>query len=186
MDTDLTAFGYVGDLSDLIIDLFTGCMFTEQDQRREALLRRGIEWNEYWEGDRLKLPEGAGNIFCPYVDRYLTAEYTRYIEAWLETDAPAKEGDFCRAKGAIDAYFSEGHFSRDIEYYASEGFMPLTGRQKFIFQVALAWLSQRSQQKNPELLGASGNQVRILADTLNKERASAAHSPSRSSWGLGR
>lgn len=186
MSTDLTAFGYIGDFSDLIIDIFTGCMFTEQDQRRETLLRRGIEWNEYWEGDRLKLPERTGNIFCPYVDRYLTAEYTRYIEAWLETDAPAKNGNFYRAKRAIDEYFAKGHFSRDIEYYTGEGFMPVAGRQKFIFEVALAWLSRRSQQKNPKPLGAFGHQVRILADTLHKERAAAAHSPSRSGWDLGR
>lgn len=184
MNTDLTEFGYIGDLSDLIIDIFTGCQFTEQDQRRETLIRRGIEWNEYWEGSRTKLPNGAGCIFCPTIDRYLTDEFTRYIVAWLETDAPAKGGNFSRAKKAIDDYFSNGHFSKDADYYGGEGFMPASGRQRIVFLVSLAWFARYSKEKKP--LGKFGQHVKGLADVFTKGRASAAHSPSVSDWDVGR
>jgi hypothetical protein len=186
MNNDLTEFGYIGDFSDLIIDIFTGCMFTEQDQRRATLLQRGIEWNEFWEGNLMKLPEEPSDVLCPYIDRYLINEYSRYIEAWLETDAPAKGGNFSRAKRAIDDNFAKGHFTRDIAYYGGEGFMPACGRQRHVFVVALAWYAQRSKQADPKPLGKFGHQVKALATALGKERAAAAHSPSLTGWDLGR
>ncbi len=181
MKNDLTEFGYIGDLSDLILDIFTGCMFSEQNERKTILLNRGIEWNKFLDGDSVKWPDSSAHSLFPTIDQYLIKEYSKYITAWLENGNPAMSGDFTKAKNILDTYFKHGHCLSDLNFYKEREWLPTCGRQAFIFQVALNWLAQN---KGKPCNGKFAREFKQYAEMIHKSKAASAHSHGRDDLGF--
>lgn len=149
INDNLEAFGYIGDLSELLFDIFTGGLLSEQDARKSALATRLDQWNQFLEGSIAKLPEYPGCLHVATIDAYLSKEFSQYVAAWMLTDAPAPTGRFTIAKAAIDTYFKKGHYDEELGFYIDEKRFPSCGRQGYIYKAGLDTLAKLGKGAHP-------------------------------------
>jgi hypothetical protein len=183
IDPKLASLGYVGDVSDLFLDIFTGGLLSDQDQAKQQFYTRLEDWNKFLNGEIYRLPDHLGNLHVPPMDLYFFKEFSRYVDAWLNTGKPEPKPRFTVAADAINNYFSGLHYSRDVEFYTDGGNLPMIGRQKFILEHGLQCLARiKKDQRSP---GTYALPLILLSKNLAKQKASAAHSPSRENWNMG-